>query len=67
MTLHFDSDEEAIIAAFLGGAVALTYRKFDEQTKVEAHAEYIESIQPYRDSSGYEIPGEFVIVTGVRL
>lgn len=67
MTLHFDSDEEAIIAAFLGGAVALAYRKFDEQMKEEAHAEYIESIQPYRDSSGYEIPSEFVIVTGVGL
>lgn len=66
MTLHFDSDEQAIIAAFLGGAVALAYRKFDEQTKQEAHAEYLESIEPYRNGSGYDIPGEFVIVFGKK-
>lgn len=64
MTLHFDSDEQAITAAFLGGAVALAYRKFDKQTKNEVHAEYIESIKSYSDGSGYEIPGEFVIVSG---
>ncbi|SHF57601.1 Ubiquinone/menaquinone biosynthesis C-methylase UbiE [Fodinibius roseus] len=64
MTLHFDSDEQAVIAAFLGGAVALAYRKFDDQTKEEAHAEYLESIGPYRDETGYDIPGEFVIVFG---
>lgn len=64
MALHFDSDEQAIIAAFQGGAVALAYRKFDQHTKEEAHAEYIESIQPYSNGSGYDIPGEFVIVSG---
>ena len=64
VTLHYDTDEEALIGAFQGGAVALAYRKFDEESKEEAHAEYIESIEPYRTESGYEIPGEFVIVTG---
>lgn len=64
ISLHFDSDKEAIIAAFLGGAVALAYRKFDEQTKEEAHREYLESIAPYSNGTGYEIPGEFVVVTG---
>lgn len=66
VTLHYDSDEEAIIGAFLGGAVALAYRKFDETTKEEAHAEYLESIQPYRTGSGYDIPGEFVVCVGVK-
>ncbi|WP_372638994.1 class I SAM-dependent methyltransferase [Fodinibius sp.] len=66
MKLHFDSDEQAVIAAFLGGAVALAYRKFDEQTKEEAHAEYLESIGSYRDETGYDIPGEFVIVSGKK-
>lgn len=64
VNLHYDSDEEAIVGAFLGGAVALAYRKFDDQTKQEAHAEYIESIKPYQNGDGYDIPGEFVVVSG---
>lgn len=66
VTLTYPTDEEAIVGAFLGGAVALAYRKFDEQTKEEAHAEYIESIKPYWDGAAYQIPGEFVIVTGTK-
>lgn len=64
MTLYFDSEEEAVNAAFFGGAVALAYRKFDEQTKEEVHGEYPESIGPYRNETGFDIPGEFVMVTG---
>lgn len=66
LKLHFDSDKQAVIAAFQGGAVALAYRKFDEQTKEEVHEEYLESIGSYRDETGYDIPGEFVIVTGQK-
>jgi len=62
--LRYESDKEAIVGAFLGSAVALAYRKFDEQTKEEAHAEYIESIQPYWNASAYEISSKFVIVAG---
>lgn len=62
--LSYETDEDAIIGAFLGGAVALAYRKFDNQTKEEVHAEYIESIKPFWDGKAYQIPGEFVIVTG---
>ncbi|MDX1619283.1 MAG: hypothetical protein R3224_10900, partial [Balneolaceae bacterium] len=64
--LHYDTDREAIIGAFLGGAVAMAYRKFDDQTKEEAHADYLESIEPYRQGDGYAIPGEFVIATGCK-
>lgn len=65
VTLGYKTDEEAIVGAFQGGAVALAYRKFDEATKEEAHAEYLESIKPYQNGEGYyDIPGEFVIVTG---
>jgi ubiquinone/menaquinone biosynthesis C-methylase UbiE len=65
VTLRYKTDEEAIIGAFQGGAVALAYRKFDDKTKEEAHAEYIESIKPYQNEEGYyDIPGEFVVVTG---
>ncbi|MGM0547567.1 MAG: class I SAM-dependent methyltransferase, partial [Bacteroidota bacterium] len=53
VSLPYESDEEALIGAFQGGAVALAYRKFDDQTKEEAHAEYIESIKPFSNGSGY--------------
>jgi ubiquinone/menaquinone biosynthesis C-methylase UbiE len=68
LSLQYETDEEAIIGAFLGGAVALAYRKFDEQTKQKAHEEYIQSIKAYEQEKGegYSIPGEFVIVTGVK-
>jgi len=66
VTLSYESDEEAIISAFLGGAVALAYRKFDEQVKQEVHAEYIDSIKPYWNGTTYEIPGEFVIAAGTK-
>lgn len=66
LKLHFDSDEQAVIAAFQGGAVALAYRKFDEQTKEEVHQEYLDSIKQYRNGEGYEVPGEFVVVKGMK-
>lgn len=64
--LNYDTDEEAIVAAFLGGAVAMAYRRFEEKTKEEVHAEYLESISQYHNGSAYEVPGEFVIVSGRR-
>jgi ubiquinone/menaquinone biosynthesis C-methylase UbiE len=64
-TLHYESDEEAIAAAFVGGPVALAYSRFDDPTREEAHAEYLASIEAFRKEGGrYEIPGEFVIARG---
>lgn len=64
--LHYDSDEAACGAAFIGGPVAMAYSRFDESTKEEAHAEYLTSIEPYKNGQGYRIPGEFVIVKGSK-
>ncbi|MDX1641824.1 MAG: methyltransferase domain-containing protein [Balneolaceae bacterium] len=64
--LSFDNDEEACVAAFWGGAVALAYQKFDQQTREEANQEYLDSIQKFNTGEGYEIPGEFVIVRGSK-
>lgn len=64
--LHYYSEEEAVVGAFLGGAVALAYRKFDDKTREEANAEYLETIEPFRNGNGYDIPGEFVIVMGYK-
>lgn len=66
VSLHYSDPDVAVMAAFAGGPVALAYRKFDEQTKEEAHREYLESIAPYRNRTGYEIPGEFVVAKGVK-
>jgi ubiquinone/menaquinone biosynthesis C-methylase UbiE len=62
--LHYDSSEDACLAAFAGGPVALAHSRFDDRTREEAHAEYLASIEPYRKGSGYEIPGEFVVAWG---
>jgi ubiquinone/menaquinone biosynthesis C-methylase UbiE len=65
--LHYDSADDALGAAFVGGPVALAYSRFDDATREEAHAEYLASIEPYRSGKRYEIPGEFVIARGERL
>ncbi len=64
--LYYESAEDALGAAFAGGPVALAYSRFDERTRDEAHAEYLASIEPYRNGDGYLIPGEFVVVRGTR-
>jgi len=65
--LEYDSVEDAAGAAFAGGPVAMAYSRFDDATKAEAHAEYIESIEPYRvEGDSYRIPGEFVVTRGIK-
>ena len=64
--LHYDSSEDAIGAAFVGGPVALAYSRIDDNEREKAHSEYLASIEPYRSGSTYEIPGEFVITSGKR-
>lgn len=65
-TLHYATADDALGAAFAGGPVALAYSRFDAAKRDGAHAEYLESIAPYRVGDGYEIPGEFVVVSGRR-
>lgn len=65
-TLCYPSAEAACAAAFVGGPVAMAYSRFDEQRRAEAHADYLATIDPYRRGQGYAIPGEFVVVHGVR-
>ncbi|MFO7846223.1 MAG: methyltransferase domain-containing protein, partial [Balneolaceae bacterium] len=64
--LIFENDNHALLAAFAGGPVALAYQKFNEETKEEAHEEYLESIASYRKNGGYEVPGEFVVARGIK-
>lgn len=62
--LCYESADDACGAAFRGGPVALAYSRFDERTRDEVHAEYLASIEAYRNGAGYEVPGEFVIAAG---
>ena len=64
--IRYESGNDACGAAFEGGPVALAYAHFDQATKVAVQAEYLESIKAYRRGSGYLVPGEFVIGTGLR-
>jgi hypothetical protein len=64
--LWYSSDQAALDAAFAAGPVALAHDRFDEATRREAYAEYLDSIAGFRDGAGYRIPGEFVVVRGFR-
>lgn len=66
VTLEYADEDDALGAAFAGGPVAMAYARFDEKTRDEAHAEYLESIRAHRNGAGYRVPGEFVITRGVR-
>lgn len=64
--LEYESEDDALGAAFAGGPVAMAYARFDDATRDDAHTAYLETIAPFRRGSGYDIPGEFVIVRGFR-
>jgi ubiquinone/menaquinone biosynthesis C-methylase UbiE len=64
--LQYGSAEDACGAAFAGGPVALAYSRFDDETRDDAHREYLDSIEPYRQGERYEIPGEFLIARGQK-
>ena len=66
VNLNYPDSETALMAAFAGGPVALAYEKFDEDTVETVHSQYINSIRPYRNGDGFEIPGEFVVAKGVK-
>lgn len=65
-TLHYAGADDAVGAAFAGGPVALAYSRFDDSVRDSAHADYLASIEPYRDGDAYHVPGEFVAVCGVK-
>ena len=64
--LRYESDDDALGAAFLGGPVALAYSRFDDDARAGAHREYLASISGFADGSGYRVPGEFVVCAGRR-
>jgi len=65
-TLAYASGQDACLAAFAGGPVAMAYSRFDDTTRDSAYSEYLASIASHRRGDGYAIPGEFVITRGFR-
>lgn len=66
VTLDYDSGEEACLAAFAGGPVAMAFSRFDAPTRESAYDEYLESLKPFLKDGVYRIPGEFVVTEGKR-
>jgi ubiquinone/menaquinone biosynthesis C-methylase UbiE len=64
--LRYATADEACEAAFAGGPVALAYSRFSDGTKAEAHKEYLDSLERYREGERYCVPGEFVVVVGTK-
>lgn len=64
--LQYNSADDASGAAFIGGPVAMAWSRFNDVVKKEAAAEYLASIEKYKQGNGYAIPGEFVIVTATK-
>jgi ubiquinone/menaquinone biosynthesis C-methylase UbiE len=61
-TLAYASADEACDAAFAGGPVALAWSRFDEGVRARVRERYVQAIEPWREPSGYRVPGEFVVV-----
>ena len=64
--LEYQNGEEACVAAFAGGPVAMAYSRFDDETRASAHADYLQSIAAFKRGTGYAVPGEFVVTRGEK-
>ena len=65
-TLEFPSRQAVLQAMFAGGPVEMAYSRFDAATREAVHAEFLASVEPYRDGDSYTVPGEFVYAGGKR-
>lgn len=65
-TLDYVDVEEACDAAFVGGPVALAWSRFGAEVRTRVRERYAEAISRWRVGRGYQIPGEFVVVSGRR-
>lgn len=64
--IRYDDADTACDAALLAGPVALAYSRFDESTRLSVRADYLASIEPFRQGKQFAIPGTFVIGSARR-
>lgn len=62
VTLDYANAADACAAAFAGGPAALAWSRFDAVTRLRVQHRYLETLEPWRDGTGYRIPGEFVLL-----
>lgn len=62
-TLAYAGPEELCNAAFVGGPVALAWSRFDEAARERVRERYLEALGTWRQGNGYQVPGEFVVVS----
>ena len=65
-TIHCADADAACDAAILCGPVALACSRFDEASHLSVRAEYLASLEPWRNGARFEVPGTFVIGSGQR-
>ena len=63
--MHFADRESLLRAVIDGGAVALAAKRYTPETRARVDDAFTASVEAFRVDSGYEIPGEFVVATGV--
>lgn len=64
--IRYADADAACDAAFLAGPVALAYSRFDEATRLAVRADYLASIERWRQGEQFDVPGSFVIGSGLR-
>jgi ubiquinone/menaquinone biosynthesis C-methylase UbiE len=64
-TLRYADSQQACDAAFVGGPMALAWSRFGTQARERVCAAYLEAIEPWRVGTGYCVPGEFLVATGL--
>jgi ubiquinone/menaquinone biosynthesis C-methylase UbiE len=63
-TLEFADADEAFAAATTGGPVALAWSRFDEKVRDRVRRRYLASIAEWQRGARFQVPGEFVVVSG---
>ncbi len=64
--LSFPNAQRLLTAIIDGGAVALAAKRFDSTTRQAVDNEFLASVADYQHGDAYEIPGEFVIASGIK-
>jgi len=62
LTLDFENARAVCSAIFAGGPVALAYSRFTPEVRDAVDAEFLDTVEPYRNGEAYDIPGEFVFL-----
>ncbi len=66
ITLQYDDRDSLLEAMIDGGAVALAAKRFTDDVRRQVESDFLDSVAAHRtDAGGYEIPGEFVVATGI--